>query len=155
MNDHSFIDLVRGGTTVKVLVTGGLGLVGKSVVRDLLLEGHAVRLFDTPKAGRVQRLLHRLPGLRPRLRKLRRRLLSPLHRWWRRIRRRVSSASRGHRRRIHRRWRARHRTVTLWWGRCDRSHRVLSTHCLCRRWKQRDGHIPCFSGGRTYRPAWC
>jgi nucleoside-diphosphate-sugar epimerase len=46
---------------MKVLVTGGLGLVGKWVVRDLLLMGHSVRLFDTPKAGRLQRLLHRLP----------------------------------------------------------------------------------------------
>jgi len=46
---------------VKVLVTGGLGLVGKAVVRDLLLEGHAVRLFDMPKAGRLRRLLRRVP----------------------------------------------------------------------------------------------
>jgi nucleoside-diphosphate-sugar epimerase len=44
-----------------VLVTGGLGLVGRWVVRDLLLMGHSVRLFDTPRAGRLQRLLHRLP----------------------------------------------------------------------------------------------
>lgn len=47
---------------MKVLVTGGLGLVGKSVVRDLLLAGHTVRLFDTPGAGRPRRLLHRLPA---------------------------------------------------------------------------------------------
>ncbi len=52
---------------MKVLVTGGLGLVGRSVVRDLLLEGHSVRLFDTPKAGRLQRLLHRLPAATRRL----------------------------------------------------------------------------------------
>ena len=52
---------------MKVLVTGGLGLVGKSVVRDLLLAGHSVRLFDTPKAGRLQHLLHRLPAATRRL----------------------------------------------------------------------------------------
>jgi len=56
---------------MKVLVTGGLGLVGRWVVRDLLLMGHDVRLFDTPRGGRLQRLLRHLPsGLRRRLRRM-------------------------------------------------------------------------------------
>lgn len=53
-----------------VLVTGGFGLVGRSVVRELILAGHSVRLFDTPTAGGLGRLLHRLPtGARRRIRK--------------------------------------------------------------------------------------
>ncbi len=55
---------------MRVLVTGGLGLVGRSVVTTLLLAGHAVRLFDTPRAGGLRKLLHRLPtGKRRRLRR--------------------------------------------------------------------------------------
>lgn len=47
-----------------VLVTGGLGLVGRSVVRNLLLGGHSVRIFDTPSAGTIRKLLWRLPSSR-------------------------------------------------------------------------------------------
>ena len=55
---------------MRVLVTGGLGLIGRSVVAALLLAGHSVRLFDTLRAGRLRKILHRLPtGKRQRLRR--------------------------------------------------------------------------------------
>ena len=38
---------------MKVLVTGGFGLVGRQVVSILLNQGHTVRLFDRAAAGRV------------------------------------------------------------------------------------------------------
>src|SRR6056297_1875372 len=48
------------GVDVRVLVTGGLGLVGRSVVARLTSEGHAVRLFDTGRGLQVRRLLRLL-----------------------------------------------------------------------------------------------
>lgn len=55
---------------MRVLVTGGLGLVGRSVVAELLAQGHVVRLFDTPGAGPVHRILAAAGTARRRLRSL-------------------------------------------------------------------------------------
>jgi nucleoside-diphosphate-sugar epimerase len=57
MNEHSFIEV-----PMRVLVTGGLGLVGRSVVVQLLSEGHVVRLFDTRQAGPARRIVAALEG---------------------------------------------------------------------------------------------
>jgi len=45
-----------------VLVTGGFGLVGRSVVQSLLEAGHRIRLFDRAQAVVPRRLLARLSG---------------------------------------------------------------------------------------------
>jgi nucleoside-diphosphate-sugar epimerase len=42
---------------MKILVTGGLGLVGRSVISQLISRGHSVRLFDRPASGYVRRIL--------------------------------------------------------------------------------------------------
>ena len=42
---------------MKVLVTGAFGLVGRQVVSRLLAEGHEVRIFDRPDAGRIERII--------------------------------------------------------------------------------------------------
>ena len=47
---------------MRVLVTGGMGLVGRSVVGELLNEGHSVRLFDTADRGRARRLIATVEG---------------------------------------------------------------------------------------------
>jgi len=52
---------------VTVLVTGGLGLVGRSVVARLASEGHAIRLFDASPSRRARRLLRVLDPVRRRL----------------------------------------------------------------------------------------
>lgn len=54
-----------------VLVTGGFGLVGRSAVRNLLLAGHHVRLFD--RRGSAGRLLR---GVSSPIRRILRRLIS-------------------------------------------------------------------------------
>lgn len=56
---------------MRVLVTGGAGLVGRSTIRALLAAGHEVRVLDAPAALRRLRGACRLRGAR-RLRGLRR-----------------------------------------------------------------------------------
>jgi len=52
---------------MRVLVTGGFGLVGRSVTAELIGAGHSVRVFDTPRARGAGRLLRAAGAARRRL----------------------------------------------------------------------------------------